>query len=55
MNKYLDGAIEKLNKVDEVFNIKDELITKFIKNIRKFNSMEIDKKVMLIYNKLTQI
>lgn len=52
VNNYLDAAIKKLNNVDEVFNVKDESITKYIQNIRKFNSMEIDKKVMLIYNKL---
>lgn len=50
---YLGITLDMLNKVGSVRNIDDELIRKYIQKIEKLESVDVSKKVMLVYNKLT--
>lgn len=51
--KKLDEAIVDLKNENNLKNVDDFLINAYIRDIRKFNSTEIDSKVIILYLKLS--
>lgn len=54
-NSDLLKALENLNGLNEIKNVNDETIQYCIKNIRRFGSVEIDEKAILLYSKLSRM